>query len=134
MGLGSPEIHGLSHDLAVSNCTNLVESICEKTDSDQQIDSLRTAFITYLDAFQSAFRTEINRRFQSEQTSQNPEQDLQEPWFTDYVTLKPLIKHDETKNPGSSSSLKAKAQKIGKKACVLLSSNDNHEDNNIPNW
>ena len=92
MGLGSPEIHGLSHDLAVTNCTNLVESICEKTDSDQQIDSLRTAFITYLDAFQSAFRTEINRRFQSENSPQNPEQDLQEPWFTDYVTLKPLIR------------------------------------------
>ena len=45
------------------------------------------------------------------------------------------FKHDEAKNPGSSSSLKAKAQKIGKKACVLLSSNDNnHEENNIHAW
>jgi len=30
--------------------------------------------------------------------------------------------------------LKAKAQKIGKKACVLLSSNDNHEENNGHSW
>ena len=139
-GSGSePEIHGLSHDLAVSNCATLIETcICsDKTDS-EQIDSLRTAFITYLDSFQSAFRTEINKRFfQSEQQTQNHEQDLQEPWFTDYVTLKPLMnKHEELKSPSSSSgsSLKAKAQKIGKKACVLLSSNDNHEENNINAW
>ena len=38
------------------------------------------------------------------------------------------------KSPSSSSSLKAKAQKIGKKACVLFSSNDNHEENNGHSW
>jgi len=36
------EIHGLSQDLAVSNCANLIESVCDKTDS-EQIDNLRTA-------------------------------------------------------------------------------------------
>ena len=88
-GSGGFEIHGLSQDLAVSNCKNLIESVCDKTDS-EQIDNLRTAFITYLDSFQNAFRTEISKRFQSEQQSPNNEQDLQEPWFTDYVTLQPL--------------------------------------------
>ena len=85
------------------------------------------AFLAYRDTFQNVFRSEINRRFDNVINSSNEQSD-QEPWFTDYVTLKPL-NHEESKISGNS--IVAKAQKITKKACVLLQSS--HSENNASN-
>ena len=70
------------------------------------------------------FRSEINKKFDN--VICEPDSTFQEPWFTDYVTLKPL-NQEEPKHPGSS--IVAKAQKITKKACVLLHSNNHNNDN-----
>ena len=115
------EINQLCHNEANLNCVHLLDALTDKQ-QELTVDALRTAFVSYLDAFQSAFRSEIGKRLDNSITEHE-----QEPWFTDYVTLKPLVQED--KLPGSS--LVAKAQKITKKACVLLSSNNqdqNHED------
>ena len=116
------EINQLCHNEANLHCVHLLDSLTDKQ-QELTVDALRTAFVSYLDAFQSAFRSEIGKRLDNSITEHE-----QEPWFTDYVTLKPLVQED--KLPGSSR-LVAKAQKITKKACVLLSNNNqdqNHED------
>ena len=59
---------------------------------------LRTAFLAYIDTFQNVFRSEINKKFDNVISAADQEQ---EPWFTDYVTLKPL-NQEEPKHPGSS--------------------------------
>ena len=82
-------------------------------------------FLAYIDTFQNMFRSEINKKF--ENVTNEPDSTFQEPWFTDYVTLKPL-NQEEPKHPGSS--IVAKAQKITKKACVLLHSNNHNNDTN----
>lgn len=132
-------INDLTLELATANCQTLIQTLCEKsssataaTASVTSIDSLRTAFITYLDAFQNAFRLEVKRRFDVVAASEA------EPWFTDYVTLKPLRQENETlngKQSSNQSSFKAKAQKITKKACVLLSNNgENNDDHSLSQW
>ena len=116
-GPEAPEdsIDELSQELAASNCLRLVEVIASRKQV-TSIDGFRTAFITYLDAFQNAFRAEVKQKF----LENKPEQ-ADEPWFTDYVTLKPLKAEESAEKQQSSSSLKKKAQKITKKAVVLLS-------------
>ena len=117
------DINQLCHDVASLNCVQLLDSLAEKQEVD--VDALRTVFVSYLDAFQNAFRSEITKRLEN----QDKVCIEQEPWFTDYVTLKPLV-HDQDCKPGSS--LVARAQKITKKAaCVLLSNNhsDTHDEN-----
>ena len=119
------EISELSHRLALANCDTLLDELVGKNESN--VDSLRAAFVAYLDAFQNAFRTQIQLRFQQNQNNDN------EPWFTDYVTLKPLLlgKKDEKTSSAeahhSIGSFKAKAQKITKKACDLLQNSESSE-------
>ena len=102
-------------NMAYTNCDEIMETLCEK---DEMLDAYRKAFIAYIDAFQCRFKSAIDRRFQSP-----PEEQEQEPWCTNYVTLKPWVP-EEGRSGGSTSSLVAKAHKITKKAsCVLF----NHE-------
>ena len=117
-------ISELSQSLAVVNSQKLIESLENVT----SIDSFRTAFITYLDAFQCAFRTQIERKFEHLELLKNE----QEPWYTDYVTLKPVVS-EENQGPAqdlkTGKFLKAKAQKITKKACGVLMPSSNAENN-----
>ena len=119
------QINELCQNAAQDHCTKLLDSITEQSE-ETEIDAsiLRTAFLAYIDTFQNVFRSEINKRFDNVMNSNSEDQ---EPWFTDYVTLKPL-NHEESKTSGNS--IVAKAQKITKKACVLLQS---HSENNTSN-
>ena len=98
--------------IASKNCDEIMERLSEK---DELLDAYRKAFIAYIDAFQYRFKSAIDRRFQSDQE--------QEPWSTNYVTLKPWVPEESRSSSSGSSSLVAKAHKITKKACVLF----NHE-------
>ena len=122
------QINALCQNTAQDHCVKLLELI---TENHEVIDAslLRTAFLAYIDTFQNVFRSEINKKFDNVISNSDNNQEL-EPWFTDYVTLKPL-NQEEPKHPGSS--IVAKAQKITKKACVLLqhSHNENNATNNI---
>ena len=98
-------------NMAYTNCDEIMETLFEK---DEMLDAYRKAFIAYIDAFQCRFKSAIDRRFHSQA------QEEQEPWCTNYVTLKPWAPEEGK----STSSLVAKAHKITKKAsCVLF----NHE-------
>lgn len=61
--LSEEAITNLSTELAQKNSDQLIESVCDNQ-SVTSIDSFRTAFITYLDAFQNAFRTQIQHKFE----------------------------------------------------------------------
>jgi hypothetical protein len=117
------DINILCQEAANENCANLLQSIATKLEVDSA--ALRTIYVAYLDAFQRAFQAEISKKFD------NFELPHEEPWYTDYVTLKPL-NHDESKNSGLS--LVAKAHKMTKKACDLLSTNnhDSNPENSLP--
>ena len=114
------EIDRFCNDIAKSHCKELLDLLADR-ELDACIGQFRTAFISYIEAFQNAFRLTVERQFESHQIEQE-----QEPWHTNYVTLKPLSP-DEV-GGRNSSGLKAKAHKITKKACVLF--NNENEDQN----
>ena len=113
--------------IASTNCDELIDVLADK-ELDSCIGNYRTAFISYIDAFQNSFRLAVERRFDTHQI----EQDL-EPWHTNYVTLKPFSPAEEHGHAGKSSSLVAKAHKITRKACVLFNNEVHHDDHHHTN-
>lgn len=109
--------------IANDNVAKLLDTIGD----DRSVTTLQTAYISYVDAFQSAFRKQVAAAQKCD--SNHEDHDLEQlPWLTEYVTLRPINGFSDNGYKAHGSSLVAKAQKITKKACNVLLTSNNHHD------
>ena len=60
------DITEIFQSVASTHCDDLIDALADK-ELDSCIEHYRTAFISYVDAFQNAFRLAVERRFDSNQ-------------------------------------------------------------------